>query len=197
MADLAQFRANASTYEVPAVEQCWHGLMMAFDQSLSNTGMVLIEMNIDGVHRVVGTGMIRTEATPPLKGHAANLVRSKDIFLEVIHLLSAHKPDMVVVETPPVGPKMSRPESSLLAADAIIHAVEAINAVGMGEVQIGYDIVSAQRAKKFLTGKANADKKLIRQPVDALLPSLASHKPCNEHIYDAAALALTYARENA
>lgn len=197
MASLSDFRLDQDpeSNPLPVIDGWWHGMMVAFDQSLSNTGFLIVKFSVDGAHVVSETGMIRTETPASLRGHAANLSRSTAVFRQVVELLEGECPDMVLVETPPVGPKMSRPESSLLAADAVFHAVESVNREH--HTQIGYGLGAAQRAKKFLTGKANADKKAIRDPVLHFLPDLKNYSPLNEHIYDAAAIALTYAKDHA
>lgn len=180
--DLAKFREERATEKAEfgprRVKVTRPRNVLAVDQTLSTSGWALIEP--DG--KVVETGTLRT-APDPTGGHSGNLGRCTTQFLAFAALIRKTLPDVVVHEIPPVtrpGAKMSRPESSLLAAAALR------NAAIMQPVEV--EMIGAQAAKKRWAGKSNADKRLVHTALRILDPRLEEIKPMNEHILDAIAL---------
>lgn len=195
MGALDQFRVDAPVSPVseprpegPGPDETdWPDLtVIAFDQALANTGWVQVQFKRGHLPIVIEVGMLGTEA-PDLKGHAANLTRSLDLYHQFGWVLDRRVCDLVVHETPPVGSHMSRPESSLLAADGLWHTADRLG--------LTVKMVANQRAKKILAGNAKVDKRGLRLAVLQHLPDLERRRPANEHTYDAAALALTAAWE--
>lgn len=159
--------------------------LLVFDQTLSSTGWVWVRSDIDGL-KLIDHGTIKT-APLEKEGHMANLQRSPLVYSQVLDL--AYRFDRVVDflihEMPPVGrPGMHRPESSLMAA-TVIHIVGS-------RLGIPVTAVSAQSAKRTLTGFANAPKNVVAEAIRDLWPDM---KLPNEHVRDAWALAWQYHKE--
>lgn len=160
----------------------FRGRILAFDQALANTGWVLVNGN---PWRLYQTGAIRTSSV--FQGHVGNLSRQQDLREEVGGLIETWNPDLIVHETPPVGGRMQRPESSLLGASAIWSAAL--------DRSVPLCMVSAQTAKKRLCDIRDADKRMVRKGLEQLLPETvfeAKNKKMqwNEHVRDALALAV-------
>ena len=151
------------------------GNVLAFDQALANTGWCLMRPIYPYVIR---TGVIRTDTDI---GHEGNLSRTILVHDAVKALIDTHL-DLVVHETPPVGPGMYRPESSLLAATAIRIAAH--------DHGVALTMAPAQRAKVRLTGDAQATKADIKAGIKKLWPHLPILGPWNEHVRDAIALGI-------
>lgn len=165
-----------------------HGSVIAFDQSIANTGWVYLVSDHKGV-TVIGCGSL---AVPPAgypKGHEGTLLRADHLgFLVDDVFRSRMAPEMVVHETPPIATgKMSRPESSLVAA-AVIRQVAQRH-------DYKISMVSNQHSKKVLVGNGNADKKQWHKALDRLPWSHLGQKPTNEGQRDALCLGLTYLLE--
>lgn len=155
--------------------------ILSFDQALANTGWVLFEHDPDDGLEPIRTGLLTTDTSD--KGHLGSLCRAQDIHAQVLDLVFRFGvPGVVLHESPPVAGRMSRPESSLLAALAIRMAY--------GDTTV--EMVSGQRAKAIVAGNPKATKAEVRSGVLRRVPDLATLRPANEHTYDAAALAITY-----
>lgn len=178
---LANFRVGRQTekpeWVLKPLTPCWPGTVLAVDQTLGASGWGYIEP--DGT--VAATGTVRGHTD--LTGHAGTLEKGTVQFVQFLDLLDAYLPSLVVHETPPVskpGNKMMRPESSLVAANALRNA-----AVYLG---VPVTMVGSQKAKHRFTGKRDADKKEVRAALEALDPTLVGRKPMNEHIADGIAI---------
>jgi Holliday junction resolvasome RuvABC endonuclease subunit len=119
------------------------------------------------------------------------LERATRLATEVRFLLDVNYLEMVLHEMPPVGtgPYVRRSESSVVAA-TVIRVESARSGIPVAHV-------SAQKAKKHLTGDSRADKKDVREAIEkrianGQLTTLATLTRWNSHIYDAIALALTF-----
>jgi Holliday junction resolvasome RuvABC endonuclease subunit len=188
MSKLSQFRVDAESPPeprlTPVVFKGEELLLLAFDQSLANTGWALME--IEGTKAVIRqTGMIKT--VKEAKGHEDNLTRATEIFVAAKSLMGDLRPDNVSHETPPVGGGMKRPEASLLASNSIRNAAEVY--------RIPITMVSAQRAKHRLTGNHNAEKSEVRTALQGIIENITSFKPMNENVYDAVAVGLVAMEE--
>jgi Holliday junction resolvasome RuvABC endonuclease subunit len=194
MTDLSQFRIGepdgSPMVPLDILDIRYKGKIIAFDQSLSNTGFVVLNsQNRFLQHEIVfeKTGMLK--AIDDLKGHEKTLDRGMDLFWEIQDVCKAHRPDAVIFETPPAGGKMSRPESSLLAALTIRLAALIENPF------VKLVMMSRQKAAKRWTGNGNADKKVVRAALEKLMEA---HKitrptgPWNEHVVDALSLGLLF-----
>ena len=128
---------------------------------------------------LITAGTIVTETD---MGHEGNLKRACECYDAIKPLLVNAVRPLVVHETPPVGDGMSRPESSLLAAVAIRIAAH--------EREIPVHMVAAQRAKRRLTGRANATKPEMKDALARFWPHLPLKRPYNEHVRDTLALGI-------
>lgn len=167
-----------------APEINYRGRLLAFDQSLSSTGYALITCDNDGAY-IWETGVLKT--THDLRGHEKTLQR----YLELVHDLDDLVDKVgtvqdIVYETPPVGGRMIRPESSLLAAAAVLVCTEDFKP----------HMISRQKAAKRWTGKGNSTKKEIR---DALMSFGYTPKEWglawNEHVADALSIGLLFCEQ--
>jgi Holliday junction resolvasome RuvABC endonuclease subunit len=195
MADLSQFRIgepDGSPMEpLPILDIRRKGVLLAFDQSLSNTGYVVLDNQspnfMDAQLKFMTTGMLK--ARDDVKGHEKVLDRAMDLFWEVQDTCRQWRPTWVTFETPPVGGRMSRPESSLLGAHSIRLAALIENPF------VKVQMVSRQAAAKRWTGNGNADKKVVRAALKTLLDYHQIKKPegpWNEHVVDALSLGLWF-----
>lgn len=154
--------------------------VLSFDQALANTGWVWVTHRGGGEYTLQAGMLVPPEMNA--KGNELSLRRGGWLFDQIFGMVIEGAPGVVLHEEPPVARgRMSRPESSLLAALAVR------NAVGSKAVP-----VSAQTAKKRFAGDPNADKRLVRQGLLSVFPPAATLKPLNEHIIDALALALVW-----
>jgi hypothetical protein len=162
-----------------------YGLVQAFDQALSNTGVVLLRSNELGLH-LLAAHMIR----PPLCGTSVEGSYDKASFIESGVRQSrqglAAAADAVVYERVPVAGQ--RIESILLAGREI-HRVTGGAAV----------MVDNRHAKAVLVGRAGTredpvTKAHVKEAVERYIapPGGSSLMPWNEHIRDAAMLGLAY-----
>lgn len=150
---------------------------ISFDPSLANCGWVSVGI-YDGEIRPVHSGVIRSTWTD--QGLLEPIFQTVGLTQLVGDVLGLVDPELVLVEMPPVRrPNMER-ESSLLACTAVAMAASehGLRVVG----------VSAQKAKRSLTGFANAKKPVVRE---AFLAKWPMHRASvtNEHTRDAWLLA--------
>ncbi len=147
--------------------------ILSFDQSLANTGYVLLfDMGISF------TGNLK--AVEKLSGHQGTLNRVVPLYNEVYAVIAQMNPDLVVYETPPAGGRMMRPESSLMAATVL--------EIAAAKLLIPTVMIGAQKAKKRFTGNGNAKKAEVREVIKRLDPSVMTMKPMNEAIFDSIAI---------
>lgn len=189
--NLAKFREERAGATPPAVvpppglqalSVLWKGRMLCFDQSCTSTGWVLVD-TYGGSVLVLATGMAKPKATG-VKGNEDTFRKASALFLELEHLLQIHQLEKVVHESPPVGKgSLRHRESSAAAAMAVRCAC-----ASMG---IPVSMRAPQTIKGLLTGDRGATKGQVREAVLRLVPSFADHSPWNEHVSDAAAVALT------
>lgn len=164
-----------------ALSILWKGRMLCFDQSCTATGWVLVDTT-SGEVQVLATGMAKPKHTG-VKGNEDTFRKASVLFLELEHLLRVHQPEKVVHEAPPVGGGVNRnPESSAAASMAVRCACAAMG--------IPVSMRAPQSIKGLLTGDRGATKGEVREAVLRLVPAFAEHRPWNEHVADAAAVAL-------
>ncbi len=164
--------------------------IVSFDQSIANTGYVVLRPDdIDGIE-IITMGVFNTTASPDMMQWENTLHRSTQLFAFVVDLLREHNPTLVLHETPPVGhSRMFNTESSIVTA-TVVRNVAATLAMPV-------QMVSANRVKKHLTGNRNAKKKEVRQALEKRFevqlktPGLRK----NEHTFDALGIAITYLEE--
>jgi Holliday junction resolvasome RuvABC endonuclease subunit len=113
--------------------------------------------------------------------------RAVDLLRDLETLFGRVSPMLVIHELPPIAVRnMYRAESSIVAAAMIQGAASRFG--------IPVKMVSAQSAKKHLTGNHNANKKLVRDALQARFPAEFKTRSLRitEHGCDALALVVTY-----
>lgn len=153
--------------------------VLAFDQSLTNTGWAKVDCYDQSVE---ATGMISPTA-PNLKSFELTFEKARQLEDAVVNLLDLYKYDIdvVLVEMPAVVGY--RTESSLIAAEKVFTACRL---VGLPKPVI----VSRQHAAAVVAGNGKADKKETSAAVDAMITARPDKCKWNEHIRDAVLLAL-------
>jgi len=184
---LARFR-EGETKKAPAAfvppTKFAQGTILVFDQSVSATGWVVLASAKD--LRVLAAGSFLLPAVDYPSGHEGTLRRGVVITQQAEEVLTRYHffgISRVIHEAPPVGGRMARPESSLVAALAVRVAAERFG--------LPVSCVQNQHSKKVLTGSATVDKKdwhraLGRYSIDG------KHKVTNEGQRDALCLGLTF-----
>jgi Holliday junction resolvasome RuvABC endonuclease subunit len=165
--------------------------IISFDQSLANTGYVVLKPDeMDGV-QIKAMGLFQTHASPDMMQWESDFHRSIQLFTFVTELIGEHLPTLILHETPPVGhaARMFRTESSIVTA-TVIRNVAALTSIPT-------QMVSANRVKAYLTGNRNAKKKEV---ADALKKRFEIQLKTpgfrlNEHTFDALGVAITYLEE--
>lgn len=161
--------------------------VLALDQTLTNTGWVLLEVGYDGNVVVLRKGTIKCQSS--FKSHEGSYDKAEQLryqlglLAERIEPLTTH--DFVVVfERPAV--RGFRLESSLMAGREIVGIAEA--------QQWNWHMVSNLTMKKFLGIKLKGAKKSdVKDKLMAF--DDVSSREWNEHMRDAYALGLTYIDE--
>lgn len=176
LADLKNFRTDGEAPPRPKIElPADHPAILAFDQSLSNTGWVDVRQG-----EIVGVGTIKTGSPAKAKGHLGSLIQASLLVKPIRSLLEERPGATVVIETPPVG-RLQRPESSLLAASVIYNETKMIST----------KIVGAQRGKSFICGNGNAKKAEAHEALAERAKDIPGFDAIsNEHQRDALLLAL-------
>lgn len=186
MKSLSDFRVDDGPGFVLRPVECSRSMrgidVLSVDQTLNASGWGLLRFNHhhDAIE-VRDVGMIGTETIKT--SHEGNLDQSDKIYLAFKSLLLLRHPQLVVHEYPPVsrpGLKISRPESSLLAAAALRHAARDCG------IPV-YRPIPAQSVKVRFCGDPKASKADIKVAVETLDPSVKTMKPMNENVRDAIA----------
>lgn len=162
------------------------GKLIAFDQTLGNTGIAIIE-NKDQPKLIYTEVFKRIE---PLKGFDSTIARAIELgnelhkwFMEPDHV---HNVDAIIYEMPAV--RGYRTESSLLAAFLINQAIDNIG------LKIPIVSVSNTHAKKVIGLKTRSSKSEVKKAVEEILGLDKNNLPkiWNQHTSDAVMLGLTY-----
>lgn len=179
MTGLAKFRAEGAgdpVSEVPlVVPSNPFRRTLAFDQSLSNTGVVLLIGE-----RILHTDNIKIEAKA--EGTVEDyLRRAAELDREIRRMILFHQPDVVAIESPPMGRAALRSAESSVMSAAVI---------GVAASHLPLMVVQNQRAKKRLTGIGNAKKPEVKRAVELMLQRMGQDKPrpFNEAVADALAV---------
>lgn len=181
--------ARRNAFRPPVFSDFAVATVQAFDQSLNNTGMVLLRSWGEGI-TLLATGMIRpsTSATDQ-QSWEGNYARAEDIHAGIAYHRKGYASmvDNIIYERPPVHGK--RTESIILAGREVHRATDG-KAV----------MVDNRHAKKLIVGRAGSSqnpvtKAHVKEAVEAYItPPEASGKlmPWNEHVRDACMLALAW-----
>lgn len=170
-------RGGSKEWRVPVPADFAVGkLVLSFDQSLANTGWVIL--SVDGyLIEVVARGTIRTVS--PLKGPSQSFHKMRLLKAQVAEEFPAHSTttyDDVVVEMPAVFGQ--RTESSLMAASVLDGYWNAIGSP--------ITLVSIQHSRTVLCGTMARNKKdLGHKGLAKIIPDSAK-RTWNEHQRDAA-----------
>lgn len=186
-----------SVWRPPRPTDLHHGHILAFDQSLSATGAVLLSHIGDEV-RVLAARVVSTPAHPDVKSTRENDIRRA---LMLRHSLNewvrtlVRDPFMVVAyEAVPEGPYIRHIESSLLSAMAV-KLVCQDNDLRLAEQAA----VPARTHKKFTSGNLNASKSehgKAMKKLGAEMPIEDFGLVTNEATRDALSIALCALRKN-
>lgn len=167
-------------------------IVIAFDQSLSKTAGMCVHREGD---EVVVRGIRQFAGHTDTCGDEGNLQKGVAIyhrFIEFLMSMKGHHPDeqiTVVHEAPPVGGgAIMRPESSLLAAQALRIAADRL------DIPVA-SMVSPAQHKKVICGNARADKPEAHAALAQLamtLPIRGYERVTNADKRDALCVGLTY-----
>ncbi len=177
-------------------------VIVGVDQSLASSGMVLVKVDptraflsedptsVSGTEcvQVLWKGLLASAIA--IEG-SANIIERGVTLIDafeshLIHLRSTAKMQgdylhAIIYETPPSANRMQRPESSLVAAVALCYAAKRLN--------IDTIAFSANSAKRFFTGYANAKKSAVKERLLEMYPHIVEDR-LNEHQMDALALVI-------
>ncbi len=156
-------------------------MILAIDQSLANTGMIWVTLHEDKSLTIDSKVTLKSKSL--LSGNEASLSRAEELFDNFCSLFTEDLTE-VIYEVPPLGNLVQRPESSLLSALALRLAARDKKVLCVG--------VNTNKAKKLLTGSAQARKPKVRE---ALLAKYPVFQGLNQHQVDAASLVVTYLTE--
>lgn len=176
-------------WQPPTLDMFAHGLVQAFDQTLTNTGVVLIKSNELGLHLLSAAMIKPPQEVLDIPSTEGSYARADSIHAGILrHRCGfAANADAIVYERKPVSGM--RTDSIFLAGREVHRATEG-RAVMMDN----------RHAKKVLVGTAGSrDRKVTKADVkDAveryITPPKATGRlmPWNEHIRDACMLALAW-----
>ncbi len=187
------------TWEPPPVSAFAHGCVVAFDQTLNNTGWALLRHDFNGL-RLMNCGMLR----PPedhLQSFEATYTRTRRL-RDKVELLLGHLRETVGydIDRVPMRVVHERPAISGHRIESALMAGYAIYEVTSGTARM----VSNQHAKKTLLGRAGTKqnpvtKAHVKDAVERYIPSPAISRRLmwNEHIRDACMLGLTHFHDTA
>lgn len=158
--------APKDTWRPPVPEDLSGDIVIAFDQTLSATAAMCVHLDPHGQLVVNGPQMFAGSAPSSLggteadlSGTEADLCKGVSIYHQFVTYLgkmrAMHRGDPITVvhEAPPVGGGViRRPESSLLAAQALRIAADHL------EIPVA-PMVTSQAHKKAICGDAKADKR--------------------------------------
>lgn len=181
--DLSRFSVDGEAvkktskgWSLKPIESHFTGRILAFDQSLSATGWVMLDC-AGGRLTIQAVGMITTGSSN--KGTLGSLERADEIGDKAERIIESAVPDMIAHETPPSGGgRLMRPEASLMAAVAIRRAAARfmVQHISMQHAQSG---------KARFTGQRGADKKDVHAVLRSMLPEIEGFKPNNDNTRDA------------
>jgi hypothetical protein len=173
-------KTRKKPWVAPTVDDIAYGSVLAFDQTLSNTGVAWVVHDHDGLRAIECTNLVQSTTH---KGHEGSIRKGEmlhhHLFWDMKDSIAGLNADVFVYEQPPV--QGYRIESSLLAAMMVRlvwpHAVP----------------ISNQHAKSiFIPPGSTGGKGDVKKAVEALIPNWQRTGPWNQHIHDAVLLGLTY-----
>jgi hypothetical protein len=177
------------TWRPPTLSDFAHGVVQAFDQSLTNTGVALIKVNELGIH-LLATAMIKPpEDVLAVKSTEGSYARAESIHAGILRHRAgfAAAADAIIYERKPV---IGMRTDSIFLAGREVHRATEGRAVMMDN----------RHAKAVLVGRAGnkanpVTKADVKAAVEAYIPSPKNSgklMPWNEHTRDACMLALAW-----
>lgn len=161
------------------------GPVLAFDQSISNTGWALM---VAEYPFVLARGNLRT-SPGEVVGYEGTLQRAVELEEEIDHLVWTQKvPGLLIAHEAPAVAGF-RTDSSLLMSLAI--------RIVARRAKLPVHMVYAQHAKRRMTGNANAEKPEVRSALEEMWPHLVGTRPWNNDVRDAVLVGLTALEEGA
>lgn len=196
--DLSRFRIDTKPKPTPPPIRpgLADGYVMAIDQSLSATGWVVLQVE-NGAAYVASANSLFLPLEPKgglpalPKGHEGNLRRAVAIHQHLTQAMALWKKEreglVVVHEHPPLGGRMMRPESSLLAAGAV--------RIAAAEHGLPVVMVDNQHSKALLAGARNVTKSEWHKGL--ILFAIQGVHASNEGQRDALCLGITHCIDKA
>lgn len=184
-------KARKKPWEPVGIERMEHRRVLAFDQTTTNTGVAVVNVDWNGIKVEVG------ELIGPVESGSVGFTGNYDKALEMgkrigqTMMLLSPGVDSVVFEMPVIHGH--RTESILLAG---LTVRQAIDVYGRG---ISWGMVSTRSMHSVIVppdrrGDGFKSKQEVARALDELIPeeSRAGLTRWNEHVRDAVGLALTY-----
>lgn len=179
IADAKVPKTRKKAWTAPVEEDFSYGSVLAFDQTLSNTGVAWVVNDDKGLRALDCTNLVQID---PHKGHEGTIRKAQMLYssfsYDMGNSMAGRNADVIVYEQPAVVGH--RIESSLLAAFTV--RLVWPSAVG----------IYNQHAKAVLLGPGAKEKKDVRFAVEALIPNWQRTGAWNQHVHDAVMLGLTY-----
>lgn len=188
---MARTRKPKQEYPPNWAEWQWpEATVLAFDQSLANTGWSVVRFSPTAKPRVLIYGTINTEGIEGLAGWHDSLARGEILLREMAAVMTIARSswtiDAFVHEMPAMmgrvqtkkqeGPAIS---AMCMRAAARMHQRAEFRSIPIVMMEI-------HRTKKWLTGDANAEKPAVRAGVFQVVREFRT----NEHVADSIALAI-------
>lgn len=109
------------------------GTLISFDQSIANTGYVVLDCDSMIGISILEMNVIHTVSRNGNKSWEDTLDRCTQLLEQVTELLLKFRPTLILHEMPPVGRGMYRAESSVVAA-TVIRCVGALHSIPVNMV---------------------------------------------------------------
>jgi len=179
IADSKKPKTRKKAWEAPDLESFSYGSVLAFDQTLTNTGVAWVINDHEGLRALDCTTLV-TKTTA--KGHEGSIQKGlmlDNLLWDLVDGVAGRNADVFVYEQPAV--QGYRLESSLMAALMIRKRWP--SAVG----------IYNQHAKAvMLHPDKRSEKRHVKEAVEALIPNFRRTGVWNQHVHDAVMLGLTY-----
>lgn len=184
MSDLSRFKKQPKQVQWEAMQATLlaKDVVMAFDQSLRNTGWVILDTTSENPW-VEYSGTLKTTATSQ-KGWQSTLDSAVEMYEKIEQTVAVNRFDtemLYAFESPALFGR--RLESSALAAFCI--------RLVANQYEAETEMVSAQKMKKLITGNANASKADVKTSILDLTWIGGAETLKNEHERDALGIGLT------
>lgn len=172
-------KSSRKQWSRPPVSALAQGHVLAFDQTLSNTGMAWVINDEQGLRAIDCKNLVQTTTA---RGHESSIRKAlllhNTLRFDVRESIPGLNAQAVVYEQPPV--MGYRIESSLMAALAVRMVWH--EAIG----------VSNQHAKAIFLGSGQHTKADVKACINDYIPNFMRTGPWNEHVRDAVLLGMTY-----